>query len=209
MRQGWRGPTRGAAMACAALLSAAHAQAPARTRDAATGRDDNQLKLRGLQDGIDGSEAKRRALASDIAAYTSDRARFQASLIDTTRKVSDAEGRIADAEARLDALGSRQEAIKRSLARPPRDRGRGAGRAAAHGAQAAAGAARRAGRRAEGDPHVDAARRRGAGHAVRDRRAHGRPRRPRPDPQGDRGRASHRRRRARWRFAARRRDWRR
>ena len=114
MRQGGKGPIRGAAMACVALLSSAHAQLPART--AAASADVNQLKLRGLQDGIDGSEARRRALASDIAAYTSDRARFEGSLIDTTRKVSDAEGRIADAEARLDTLGSRQEAIKRSLA---------------------------------------------------------------------------------------------
>ena len=100
-------------MACIALLSSAHAQLPARI--AAASGDDNQLKLRGLQEGIDDSETKRRALASDIAAYTSDRARFQSSLIDATRKVSDAEGRIADAEARLDSLGSRQEAIKRSL----------------------------------------------------------------------------------------------
>ncbi len=77
--------------------------------------DDNELKLRGLQQSIDGSEAKRRELATDIAAYTADHARFQVSLLETTRRVSKADGRISDAEARLDTLTSRQEATTRSL----------------------------------------------------------------------------------------------
>ena len=114
MRRSGRGVALGAAVACATLLTAARAQAPAAFAEAGPAAD-NQLKLRGLQDGIDGSEARRRALAGEIAIYTNDRARFQASLIDTTRKVSEAEGRAADAEARLETLGSRQEAIKRSL----------------------------------------------------------------------------------------------
>ena len=119
MRQGWGSVAAGAAVACAMPLFAAlpslHAQASAKAAEDRPATDDNQLRLRGLQEGIGDSEAKRRALAADIATYTNDRARFQASLIDTTRKVSDAESRIADAESRLDALGSRQEAIKRSL----------------------------------------------------------------------------------------------
>ena len=116
MRLGWRGPTVGAVIACAALLSVAHAQAQIKIAEAKpTGTEDYRLKLRGLREDLDGSDARRRALAADIATFTSDRSRFQASLIDTTRKVSDAEGRIADAEARLDALTSRQDATKRSL----------------------------------------------------------------------------------------------
>ena len=120
MRPVWGDATVGAAVALAALVLFAPAQAQpqiadAKVADVKPAEDDSQLKLRGLQETIDGSEARRRALAADIATYTSDRARFQALLIDTTRKVSEAEGRIIDAEARLDALGSRQDAIKRSL----------------------------------------------------------------------------------------------
>ena len=116
MRLGWGGATMGAAVAFAVAAASAHAADPMRNVDAKpASSDENQLKLRGLQEGIEGSEARRRALAADIASYGSDRARFEASLLDTTRKVSTADGRIADAEAQLDALASRQDAIKRSL----------------------------------------------------------------------------------------------
>ena len=115
MRRDWGGASSGAALALAALCFIAPARAQPQVADAEPAAADGQLKLRGLQESIDGSEAKRRALAADIATYASDRARFQSALIDTTRKVSDAEGHVADAEARLDTLGSRQDAIKRSL----------------------------------------------------------------------------------------------
>ena len=115
MRRDWEIASMGAAMALAMLYPFAPARAQPQIADAKPAADDSQLKLRGLQESIDGSEAKRRALAADIATYTSDRARFQSSLIDTTRKVSEAEGRVADAEVRLDTLDSRQDAIKRSL----------------------------------------------------------------------------------------------
>ncbi len=116
MRQGWVALLAGAVVACAALPSAAYAQAPAKIAEARPGgADETRLKLRGLQESIDGSDATRRALATAIATFTTDHARFQTALIETTRKVSEAEGRIADAETRLDALTSRQDATKRSL----------------------------------------------------------------------------------------------
>lgn len=116
MRQGRGRLMVGAGAIGAALLSVAYAQAPsepATTKPAIA--DGNRTKLRDLQEGLAGSEARRHALATDIATFTSDRARFQGALIETTRKVSDAEGRVADAEARLKTLGSRQDAIKGSL----------------------------------------------------------------------------------------------
>ena len=113
MRQSGRLVSAGVA-ACLGLMVVAWARDASRAADSSP-TNENQLKLRGLQESIDGSDAKRRALGVDIASYTRDRARFQASLIDTTLKVSEAEGRVTDAEARLEALGSRRDAITRSL----------------------------------------------------------------------------------------------
>ena len=83
-------------------------------------------------------------------------------------------------ESALDTLTAARRAIRRSLeARRERHR-RGAGRPAAHGPPPAAGRARAAGGHAGGGPRLDAARRRAARAARRDRGARGRSRRARP-----------------------------
>ena len=77
--------------------------------------DEKQFQLRGVQEGIDASDARRKALGEQIITLQTDRAAFEASLIETTRKVGADEDRITDAETRLDGLTVREDATKRSL----------------------------------------------------------------------------------------------
>lgn len=111
----WREGLGGAIVAASVLLCIV---APVRADNPpASGSklDDKQFQLRGLQDTIDASEARRKALAGEVERLESDHAKLTESLIDTTRKVSDDETRSADAEARLDRLTDREQATKRSL----------------------------------------------------------------------------------------------
>lgn len=98
----------------AALSLPAALMRPAHAADT-TPLDEKQLELRGVQEGIDASEARRKALAADMAAYQTDRSRFEAALIDTTRKVGEDDEKISDDEKRLDTLTTREDATKRSL----------------------------------------------------------------------------------------------
>lgn len=120
IRQHWLGGAAG----FATLLGCALAAAPLRADPAVTAPepptaptplDARQLELRGLQDSIDASDAKRKALAEEIARFKDDRAKLTQSLVDTTSKVSTDEQKIADAEARIDKLAAREAATKRSL----------------------------------------------------------------------------------------------
>lgn len=120
IRQHWLGGAAG----FATLLGCALAAAPLRADPAVTAPepptaptplDARQLELRGLQDSIDASDAKRKALAEEIARFQDDRAKLTQSLVDTTSKVSTDEQKIADAEARIDKLAAREAATKRSL----------------------------------------------------------------------------------------------
>lgn len=120
IRQHWLGGAAG----FATLLGCALAAAPLRADPAVTAPepptaptplDARQLELRGLQDSIDASDAKRKALAEEIARFKDDRAKLTQSLVDTTSKVSADEQKIADAEARIDKLAAREAATKRSL----------------------------------------------------------------------------------------------
>lgn len=81
----------------------------------ASGLDAKQTELKGLQEGIEASAAKRRALSEEMAQLETDRAKLEAALIDTTRKVYDAEGRINETEKRLDGLTAKEDATKASL----------------------------------------------------------------------------------------------
>ena len=77
--------------------------------------DDRRLQLRGLQDTIDASDARRKALDEDIAALETDRSKFKAALIDTTAKVAADETKAAEAQSRLVALTERETATRHSL----------------------------------------------------------------------------------------------
>jgi septal ring factor EnvC (AmiA/AmiB activator) len=94
--------------------SGAAAQQP----DAAQGHDnpdDKRLQLRGLQDTIDASDARRKSLDAEIATLEKDRTKFKADLIDTTAKVSADETKAGDARARLDVLTDKEAATRHSL----------------------------------------------------------------------------------------------
>ena len=80
-----------------------------------TSLDDGQLRLRGLQQTLDASLMRRKALAEDIATYTNDRARFQAILLGLTKAAADDENKLADDENKLKALSTTAEATTRSL----------------------------------------------------------------------------------------------
>ena len=86
-----------------------------RLADAKSIAEESQPKLRGLQDTIDASEARRKTLANDIATYKTDRARFETTLLTLTKKAADDDGRIADAETRLAKLTASEDQLKQSL----------------------------------------------------------------------------------------------
>ena len=88
---------------------------PARVAEASPSVDDPQLKLRGLQDTIDATEARRKALAADIDTFKTDRARFETTLIDVTKKAADDDTNIAESEALLAKLQTVEDKAKRSL----------------------------------------------------------------------------------------------
>ena len=96
--------TRLAVPACAADANPAPAAAT-----------EPQVKLRGLQDSIDVSAERRKAMQTEIDALKNDNAKLKAALIEATRHVGEDEGKIADTQARLDALTSKEDATKRSL----------------------------------------------------------------------------------------------
>lgn len=76
---------------------------------------DPQVKLRGLQDFLDGSAERRATIQAEIDAARDEQVRLRAALIETTARVSADEAKIADTGGRLaKALGS-EEAVKRSL----------------------------------------------------------------------------------------------
>ena len=58
---------------------------------------------------------RRKALAEDIATYTNDRARFQATLLGLTKAAAADENKLADDENKLKALSTTAEATTRSL----------------------------------------------------------------------------------------------
>lgn len=72
-------------------------------------------ELRGLEDGARASEAERRAIEAEVERMRADRARLAAALIDTARKVQNAEAGAGEAERRLDALTGSEAAIRASL----------------------------------------------------------------------------------------------
>jgi septal ring factor EnvC (AmiA/AmiB activator) len=72
-------------------------------------------ELKGLEKGLEASEAARRKLEADIEQMRADRARLNAALIETAQRVQAAETRASEAEARLETLNGAQEAIRRSL----------------------------------------------------------------------------------------------
>lgn len=115
---GWRCVGTAMLIVVASALSPLQADEskPAETRTAhASPLEEKRLQLRGLQDTIDATDARRQALVGEIATLKSDHARFAAELIETTRKVGEQEARIADSERRLDALTEQESATKHSL----------------------------------------------------------------------------------------------
>jgi septal ring factor EnvC (AmiA/AmiB activator) len=90
---------------------------PAATEPAATAPAvaDRRSELKNLQEGIEAAAEKRRALSAEIAALQTDRARFEASLIDAAHKVDADDAGMAETEKRLDALSAREDATRHSL----------------------------------------------------------------------------------------------
>ena len=103
------------AISLATSASADDAPASQSQPSAQSPLDAKHLQLRGLQDGIDAAESRRKLLTGEIVGLESDRAKLEAALLDTTRKVGDDETRIGENEKRLDGLTTREDAIKRSL----------------------------------------------------------------------------------------------
>ena len=114
------------ALACQALLAATTVtwaqdtrkpenQAPSLSSSATPPIDDKQIQLRGLQQTIDASDGRRKALDAAINGFKTDHAKLAAALIDTTAKVSEAETASKDARAHLEALTAKQDATRRSL----------------------------------------------------------------------------------------------
>lgn len=90
--------------------------APATAQEAKSPEiDARQFELRGVQDTLDASAQQRRKIEIEIETIRADRARLSAALLDTGAKVRDFETRVSAAEQRLDALGSSEDAIRRSL----------------------------------------------------------------------------------------------
>ncbi|VVB49082.1 hypothetical protein RHAL1_03647 [Beijerinckiaceae bacterium RH AL1] len=111
---------RALALALLAALPApttllALATLPARADPAPTPLDQKQTELRGLQDTIDATAARRAALANEIAGIEADHAKLAAALIETTSKVNVSQAKVADIEKRLDTLGEREGAARRTL----------------------------------------------------------------------------------------------
>jgi murein hydrolase activator len=109
--------TFGRVLAAAGVLAAwpAAAEQPAAPDAPAAQIAGRQGELKSLQEGIDAAAEKRRALAAEIATLQTDRARFEGSLIETARKVDDADAKMAETEKRLDGLSAREDAAKHSL----------------------------------------------------------------------------------------------
>jgi murein hydrolase activator len=76
---------------------------------------DQQLKLRGVQDTIDASDARRKALLGDIETFTSDRARFQSTLLSATKTTADDEAKAGEDERKLQDMAKTEAATRHSL----------------------------------------------------------------------------------------------
>ena len=96
------------------LLSAAPASGDDLKPPAAAPADP-KTQLRGVQESIDASAARRQAMQTEIDAIKDDHAKLTAALIEATRHVGEDEQKIADTQARLDTLAASEGATKRSL----------------------------------------------------------------------------------------------
>lgn len=78
--------------------------------------DAHRLELRGMQDTLDQSAEQRKKIEAEIASIRNDRAKLNAALLETTRRISETESKIGEAEARLSTMTGSEEAIRSSLA---------------------------------------------------------------------------------------------
>ncbi len=76
---------------------------------------DNSLKLRGLEDSIDLSAARRKQMQGEIDAAREDAGKLRSALIETTARVSADETQVAASQAHLDRALLSEGAVKRSL----------------------------------------------------------------------------------------------
>ena len=106
-------PARAAAPAPAAASTTQTAAAP--LDDLRRGHDERQDELRGVQDSIAASDARRKAIEAEIASVEGDRAKLAAALVDAAGKAQAADARLSAAESRLDAAQSREAGARRSL----------------------------------------------------------------------------------------------
>ena len=99
------------------LVSSAPASAQqTRVADAQpTAGETPQSKLRTLQQAIEASEGRRKALANDIDTFRTDRAKFQSQLIELTAKVAADEAKLSDATTRLGRLAGQQDEQRHAL----------------------------------------------------------------------------------------------
>ncbi len=105
-----------AAPSVAAASPPAPDSAPASNSAPAPATADPRVTLRGLQDSIDVSAERRKAIQAEIDTVRDDQAKLRAALIATAARVSADETTVADAQKRLDAASGSEEAVKRSLA---------------------------------------------------------------------------------------------
>ena len=79
------------------------------------GGADTSLKLRGLEDSIDLSAARRKQMQAEIDAAREDAGKLRAALIETAARVSADETQVAETQEHLDTALVREGAVKRSL----------------------------------------------------------------------------------------------
>ncbi len=78
--------------------------------------DPRRDQLRGLEADLKASDEQSRKLEDEIETIRTDRARFNAALIDTNAKVQAAEARTSDLEKQLETARGREDALDRTLA---------------------------------------------------------------------------------------------
>lgn len=91
------------------------ASLPAPGAAAPTALDENQFRLRGLEENLRQSKEDRQKLQADIDSMRDDRAKLSAALVDTTSRAQAAEAKVAEVERRLETAQDSEDAIRKSL----------------------------------------------------------------------------------------------
>lgn len=110
-----------AAALIAALSFACLSCAPALAQDGPpdptpkTPLDEKRLELRGVQQGLDAAEVRRKAKGGEIAGIEADRVKLETTLIEAARKAGEEEAAASAQERKLDELTARETTIKGTL----------------------------------------------------------------------------------------------